>query len=69
MNKGKILMNNFLSYEYDSIVHSDLSSKEILMLGRGEDGIQRFALGIKAMKYIINRIPECKMIIISKNID
>ena len=66
---NSILMNNFLSYEYDSIVPSDLSSKEILMLGRGDDGIKRFDLGIKAMKYIINRIPECKMIIISKNID
>ena len=62
-------MNNFLSYEYNSIVPSDLSSKEILMLGRGDDRIKRFDLGIKAMKYIINRIPECKMIIISNNID
>ena len=61
-----ILMNNFISYEYNYIIPSDLSSKTILMVGRGDDPIKRFELGIKAMKYIINKIPECKMKIISK---
>ena len=59
-------MNNFISYEYNYIIPSDLSSKTILMVGRGDDPIKRFELGIKAMKYIINKIPECKMKIISK---
>ncbi len=68
---NSILMNNFMPYDYDSIVPSDLSSKNILMIGRGSDKIKRFELGIKSMKYIVKEIPECEMIIISelKNIN
>lgn len=60
-----ILMDNFISYEYNSIVPSDLSAKCILMIGRGEDKLKRFNLGIKALKYIIQEIPDSYMIIIS----
>ena len=63
---NSILLNNFMTYEYDNIIPSDLSSKIILMLGRGEDLRKRFHLGIVAMKYIVQEIPEVKMIIISK---
>ena len=59
-------MNNFLPYEYNSIIPSHLSSKIILMVGRGDDKIKRFDLGLKSMKYIVNNITECKMKIISK---
>lgn len=59
-------MNNFISYEYKLITPSDLSSKNILMIGRGIDKIKRFELGIEAMKYIVNEIDECTMTIISK---
>ena len=59
-------MNNFIPYEFNSIIPSDLTSKTILMIGRGDDKIKRFDLGIKAMKYIIRNITECKMKIISK---
>ena len=64
---NSILMNNFLSYEYNSITPSNLSSKMILMIGRGNDYIKRFDLGIKAMKYIVDKIPECTMKIVSSN--
>lgn len=60
-----ILMNNFMTYEYNSITPSDLSSKTILMLGRGNDKKKRFELGIKAMQYIIKEIPEGELKIIS----
>jgi hypothetical protein len=63
---NSILMNNFIGYKYNSIKPSDLSSKTILMIGRGNDRIKRFEIGIKAMKYIANEIPECEMKIISK---
>ena len=66
---NSILLNNFMTYEYDNIIPSDLSSKIILMLGRGEDIRKRFHLGIIAMKYIVQQIPEVKMIIISKATD
>ena len=59
-------MNNFIPYESSSISPSHLSSKIILMIGRGDDPTKRFDLGIKAMKYIIEDIPECEMRIISK---
>ena len=36
------------------------------MIGRGSDKIKRFDLGIKAMKYIVENIIECKMKIISE---
>ena len=61
-----ILMNNFIPYEYSSIIPSNLSSKTILMIGRGSDETKRFILGIKSMKYIIEEIPECEMKIISE---
>ena len=59
-----ILMDNFMTYEYNSVIPSDLSSKTILMIGRGYDKIKRFELGIKAMKYIIEEIPQAKLEVI-----
>ena len=58
-------MDNPLTFEYDSIIPSDLSSKNIIMIGRINDPIKRFHLGIKAMKTIIKEIPNCRMNIIS----
>ena len=66
---NSILLNNFITYEYDNIVPSDLSSKIILMIGRGYDIRKRFNLGIKAMKYIVQEIPEVEMIIVSNEIE
>ena len=60
-----ILMNNFISYNYKSVIPSNLSSKTILMIGRATDSMKRFKLGIKVMKYIVKEIPESRMIIIS----
>lgn len=60
-----VLMYNFITFEYDSIVPSELSSKIIIMVGRADDKFKRFDLGIEAMKYIINEIPDCEMKIIS----
>ena len=58
-------MNNFITYNYDDIIPSNLSSNIIIMIGRASDKMKRFKLGIKAMKYIVKKIPECKMKIIS----
>lgn len=68
---NSILMNNFIPYEFESIKPSDLSSKIILMIGRGDDPIKRFELGIRAMKFISQKLPDSEMKIISKsnNID
>ena len=61
-----ILMNNFVAYDYKAIKPSDLSSKTILMIGRGSDPFKRFELGINAMEHIIKEIPDAEMKIISK---
>ena len=68
---NSILMYNFITYEYNSIIPSDLSSKTILMIGRGNDRMKRFELGVESMKKIITEIPDSKMKIISdiNNID
>ena len=60
-----IYMDNFLTYQYENIIQSDLSSNNILMIGRASDKNKRFFLGIKSMKYIKREIPEVQMIIIS----
>ena len=62
---NSILMNNFITYEYNKVIPSDLSKKIILMIGRGRDKLKRYSLGIKAMEYIKMHIPECKMEIVS----
>ena len=58
-------MNNFITYDYKNIISSNLSSKTILMIGRADAKKKRFHIGVNAMEYIINEIPECKMLIIS----
>ena len=63
---NSILMNNFMTYNYNYIIPSTLSSKTILMIGRGNDKNKRFEKGIRSMEYIIKEIQECELIIISK---
>ena len=58
-------MNNFITYEYNLIIPSDLTSKTILMLGRAKSKNKRFELGIQAMEYIAQEINEVNMKIIS----
>ena len=63
---NSILMNNFVTFEYNFIIPSNLLSKDILMVGRGADKYKRFYLGIQSMEYIMEEIYECKMKIISE---
>ena len=58
-------MNNFMTYEFDKIFPSYLSSKTILMIGRGDAKKKRFPIGIEAMEYIKEEIHDIEMIIIS----
>ena len=62
---NSILMNNFITYQLDDITPSDLTTKNIIMVGRANDRMKRFDLGIKAMNYIVKEVPESKMFIIS----
>ena len=66
---NSILMHNPTSFEYDSVIPSDLSFKNIIMIGRNDDPIKRFDLGIKAMKNIIKEISNCQMNIVSLPIE
>ena len=60
-----ILMNNFMTYEFNLVIHSDLSYNSVLMIGRGQARKKRFKIGIQSMEYIIEEIIECQMKIIS----
>ena len=60
-----ILMNNFITYDFNRTIPSDLSSNTILMIGRGSAKKKRFPIGIQALEYIIQDIPKCEMLIIS----
>ena len=62
---NSILMPNFIPYKYNETVPSSLLSNIILMIGRANDRIKRFDLGIKAMKYISSQIPQSELKIIS----
>lgn len=59
------LMNSFVTYEYNSVIPSNLMSKTILMIGRGNDKYKRFILGVEAMEYIVMENSTCEMKIIS----
>ena len=58
-------MNNFMTYEFNLVIHSDLSYNSVLMIGRGQARKKRFKIGIQSMEYIIEEIIECQMKIIS----
>ena len=60
-----ILMDNFITNEFKSVIKTDLTSKIIIMLGRANAKKKRFILGIQSMEYIIKEIPECELKIIS----
>ena len=62
---NSILMDNPSTFELNSVIPSNLSNQNIIMIGRAYDPIKRYDLGIKAMKEIIKEIPECKMNIVS----
>jgi glycosyltransferase involved in cell wall biosynthesis len=57
-------MNNFISLDFNKNISSNLSPKTILMLGRA-DGKKKISYLNKVMEYIVNEIPECKLLIIS----
>lgn len=59
------IVDNFITYEYNNVIPSDLSSQNIIMIGRTNDRMKRFQLGVESMKYITKEIPKRKMIIIS----
>ena len=61
-----ILMDNPTTFDYDSVIPSNLENNNIVMLGRGTDPVKRYELPIEAMKYIIKEIPDCQMNIVSK---
>ena len=60
-----ILMNNFITFKFNKVFISDLSSKNILLIGRGNSKEKRFYIGIEAMEYISKEIPNCELSIIS----
>ena len=66
-----VFMYNFITYDLKRVIPSNLSSKNIIMIGRADNKLKRFKFGIYAMEYIIQEIPQCEMKILSefKNVD
>ena len=62
---NSVLIENPSTFEYEFVIPSDLSQKNIIMIGRGDFLPKRFDFGIKAMKSIVKEFSECKMIILS----
>ena len=62
---NSILMDNPITFEYVSVKPSSLSNKNIIMIGRIDDPVKRYDLGIKAMSIISKKIADCKMKIIA----
>ena len=60
-----ILMNNFMTHEFNYVLSSDLSTKNILLIGRGNAKKKRFYIGIEALDYISKEIPNCELNIVS----
>ena len=58
-------MTNFITHEFNYVSPSDLSTKNILLIGRGNDIKKRFHIGIESMEYIRNEISDSELIIIS----
>lgn len=58
-------MDNLNTYDYDSVLPSDLKGNNIIMIGRTRDFFKRFDLGIKSMESILKEVPNCIMNIIS----
>lgn len=62
---NSIFINDFITFNYDSIIPSDLSTKKILLIGRGNAKKKRFHIAILSMEYIIKEICDCELDIIA----
>lgn len=61
-----VYLNNFITYDYNSTIQCDITlAKSILMIGRGDAKKKRFHIGIQAMEYINNEVPNIELEIIS----
>ena len=61
-----VYLNNFITYDYNSTIQCDINlAKSILMIGRGDAKKKRFHIGIQAMEYINNEVPNIELEIIS----
>ena len=58
-------MDNLNTYDYDSVIPSDLKGNNIIMIGRAKDDLKRYDLGIKSMESIVKEVPNFVMNIIS----
>ena len=58
---NSILIDNPPTFDYNLVTPSDLSQKNIVLIGRSIDPYKRYYFGIKAMVNIIKEVPDCKM--------
>ena len=63
---NSLLFENFLTYNYSFLIASNLTSENILLIGRGRSETKRFELAIEAMEYITKEMSGAKLNIISR---
>ena len=63
---NSLLFENFLTYNYSFLIASNLTSENILLIGRGRSETKRFELAIEAMEYILKEMSGAKLNIISR---
>ena len=56
---------DFMPFDVNNIKSSDLSTKNIIMFGGAIDTVKNYDLGVKAMKYIVQKIPDSRLFIVS----
>lgn len=66
---NSVFFENFPTYDYYSVIPSNLRDKKILLIGRGRNKLKRFALGIQSIEYIKIQLPDVKLMIVSKLIE
>lgn len=65
--KNEIFIPNLYTFEPSSIKISNLTYHNIVMLGRMADKIKGGIYAIQTMRYVINEIPDAKLIMASSN--
>ena len=65
--KNEIFIPNLYTFEPSKIKSSNLTTHNIMMLGRAADKVKGFIYAVKAMPYIIKEVPDAILNIVSSN--
>ena len=67
--KNATFIPNLYTFDPYKTIDSNLTNRNILMIGRGSDPIKGFIYGIKTMPYIVKEVPDAILNVVSSNYD